>query len=190
MPKAGDKYIIEIEEVIQIRKKESFGFLYRVKGFRTLVFDLVGLDKLKKYDPDAAYKRGLDDAWEAARKISKMSNKEQFDCFDNHGMANVLDYNTAAEDLEKLRTYEEQKKADEEIRVGDEITVSVHSPNRTIKVIVYNISKCGLVNVYCTVSFDSGECFTIAKNREVKKTGRHFPQVAELLAALGGADSE
>lgn len=50
MPKVGDKYIIEIAEVIQIREMESVGFLYRVKGFNSLVFDNVGLDKLEKYD--------------------------------------------------------------------------------------------------------------------------------------------
>lgn len=44
MAQKGDKYIIEIGEVIETEKRK----LYRVKGLRTLVFDDFGLDKLEK----------------------------------------------------------------------------------------------------------------------------------------------
>lgn len=49
MANKGDKYIIEIEEVIEAEKRN----LYKVKGFRALVFDDFGLEKLKKYEPCA-----------------------------------------------------------------------------------------------------------------------------------------
>ena len=45
MASKGDKYIIEIDEVIEAEKRN----LYKVKGFRALVFDDLGLEKLKKY---------------------------------------------------------------------------------------------------------------------------------------------
>lgn len=47
MKKPGDKFVIEIEEVIP----NKTGILYRVKGFRSLVFDQYGLVKLEEYNP-------------------------------------------------------------------------------------------------------------------------------------------
>ena len=44
MYKKGDKFIIEIGEVIP-----GHGTLYRIKGFNTLVFDEHGLNKLERY---------------------------------------------------------------------------------------------------------------------------------------------
>lgn len=199
MPKVGDKYIIEIAEVIQIREMESVGFLYRVKGFNSLVFDNVGLDKLEKYDPESEYQRGLDDAWETARKIAGsillggLDSHELMELFGTSLVTEIMDMVTADQAIEKLRTYEAGKKAEEEIKVGNEITVRVHSPERTINVIVYDVLKIGSTMVYKTLSFEEGKCFNISRNKEIKKTGRHFPQVAELLDAMiedGDADGE
>lgn len=47
--KTGDKYIIEIEEVI---KRNGAPQIARIKGFSTLVFDKYGLDKLEPYEND------------------------------------------------------------------------------------------------------------------------------------------
>ena len=47
----GDKYIIELEE--KPFHKDNGDFLYMVKGFNSLVFDMNGLDKLTPYtEPD------------------------------------------------------------------------------------------------------------------------------------------
>ena len=43
----GDKFLIEIEEKYSGSNTSP---LYRVKGFRSLIFDNNGLDKLEKYD--------------------------------------------------------------------------------------------------------------------------------------------
>lgn len=60
--KAGDKFIIEIEthynhsgeknstRPLNDRDKADVSELYRVRGFKTLVFDEAGLDRLHKFD--------------------------------------------------------------------------------------------------------------------------------------------
>lgn len=72
-----------------------------------------------------AYQRGLDDAWEAARKIghaSQMLLKEMgFEFNSNEWSYNpswyvVMNY-AAAEAIEKIKAYEEKRKADGEIKV-------------------------------------------------------------------------
>lgn len=50
MVKKGDKYIIEIGEELVNDKCDFDNTLYRVKGFKSLVFDKYGLDKLEKYE--------------------------------------------------------------------------------------------------------------------------------------------
>lgn len=60
MAKVGDKYIIEIEEVLE-RNLPSDGTLpfdpptrlYRIKGFNSLVFDEHGLSKLEKHEDES-----------------------------------------------------------------------------------------------------------------------------------------
>lgn len=56
MAKAGDKYIIEIEEVLERNLPLNFDPptpLYRIKGFNSLVFDEHGLSKLEKHEDES-----------------------------------------------------------------------------------------------------------------------------------------
>ena len=50
----GKKYIIEIEDEPLVRKSALHGetAVYRAKGFKSLVFDQDGLDKLEEYKED------------------------------------------------------------------------------------------------------------------------------------------
>lgn len=50
MAKAGDKYIIEIEEVYHGNPDMKPFELFRIKGFNSLVFDSAGLEKLEKFE--------------------------------------------------------------------------------------------------------------------------------------------
>lgn len=71
----GDKFVIEIE-----KKIEEAG-IYKIKGFKSLVFDDYGLDKLKQLNiPDASasldeFNNGREDAWMMAQKIYKPTNE-------------------------------------------------------------------------------------------------------------------
>ena len=73
-----------------------------------------------------SYQRGLDDAWEAARKLfSTMADSDIEKAFPtewNNGGFNALINLQQQEVIKKLKAYEEKQKADDEIEVGDEVT--------------------------------------------------------------------
>lgn len=147
MANVGDKYIIEIAEIYASSYRNAAltedqikapTYLYRMKGFNSLVFDENGLSKLEKYeespftqeDCDRArkegYEQGLNDAWEAAMKIvlekpnGGLSPNELIMIFGLDGICSVFSNNTAAEAISKIKAYE-QKQAGEEIKANDEI---------------------------------------------------------------------
>ena len=90
-----------------------------------------GLEDGKEYGLDesdmreaVSYQKGLDDAWDAARKIvldegidmNTLCTIFRRGCSDSV----IRDY-SAAEAIEKLKAYEEKQKAADEIEVGDEV---------------------------------------------------------------------
>lgn len=194
MANLGDKYIIEVKELgVQ-------GGTYYLKNSVVDYIVVPGkvLQGFEKYDSESEYQRGLNDAWEAAKKIINSPIDGGLTAYDLMNIFGV-DYDDPEQVLKdfkggsavkRIATYEAKKKAEEEIKVGDEITVRVHSPERTINVIVYDVLKIGSTMVYKTLSFEEGKCFNISWNLEIKKTGRHFPQVAELLRAMEVRDEE
>lgn len=76
-----------------------------------------------------SYIRGLNDAWEAARRMISMNPTECFDCFgDGDGQGYYYYFTdgiykiTPQEAIKKIRIYTEKKEAEEkELHVGDEI---------------------------------------------------------------------
>lgn len=122
------------------------------------------------------YQRGLNDAWEAARKIvlspdeGGTSLTDIYVMFGNNGsMQRVFRSYSASEVIEKLKAYEEKQKADEEIKVGDEV-IDTQTGAR-----------------FCVTHFwksNHGDKGVSGFNREcsafqvtigkAKKTGRHF----------------
>ena len=130
-------------------------------------------DGKKSYDK--AYQHGLDDAWEAAKKMfSSMTDSDIEKAFPNewnNGGFGALMNLRPQEAIEKLKAYEKQK-ADDEIKVGDEMRQVTNSGAPT-----------GLV---CTVTAFDGEKMcgfsqdgllvvcSSQVNRWWKKTGRHF----------------
>lgn len=131
---------------------------------------------------DEAYQRGLDDAWEAARKIfgyeidggiplneiGKVFGYAEDAIFCT---ADIIRHNTAQEAIEKLKAYEEKQKADDEIKVGDEV-ISLRKNGEVIEdmppwIVTYEtkysyqgLDACGLLH-------------NNPKDR-ARKTGRHF----------------
>ena len=136
----GKKYIIELED--KPFHKGNGDFLYRVKGFNSLVFDMTGVGKLTPYtEPDLdairneayekgvqdtkqhwvdaprscayklGYENGINDAWEAARNIVTMPDRGfiNSDILDLDPGESIFTKYTAAEAIEKIRTYEQKK---------------------------------------------------------------------------------
>lgn len=75
MPQKGDRYIIEIEEVCPAMLNDGSDALYRIKGFRSLVFDKYGLNMLKKLEPALAevYRNGYEAAFDDGVKAGKLA---------------------------------------------------------------------------------------------------------------------
>ena len=98
MPKIGDRYVIEIDDVFisKIDHKEAGVYLdtplYRIKGFNSLVFDQNGIDKLLKYDDcikidlAKAEKRGYEKGLAESKEEDeiKVGDEVTFTLYSNH----------------------------------------------------------------------------------------------------------
>lgn len=189
--KPGEKYIIEIDRVVKGPRDIAF-----VKGFNALVFDQYGLDHLRRAEEisdaykrgladgiagtpatkpeiDAAYNRGMSDAWDMIQTMYKDMKigelRRLFDLPDerpdNIVMEIILKF-PAAEVKKRLDAYEKEK---DEIHVGDEVDVC----NGVDRFVVTNITdKPGSEVLYEGVRRDGRTAR--APKRIVAKTGRHF----------------
>lgn len=126
-----------------------------------------------------AYQKGLDDAWEVARKITCMWYSEQFDVFNEHEAVNIFGCNTASEAIAKIKAYEEQKKAEEEcIKIGDEV-VGTYGFRGIVVGIDLPSGMASVLNTEYTVPQ-----MHPLDDLKRKTDGRHFPQIAEVLKQL------
>ena len=122
------------------------------------------------------YQKGLSDAWEAARKIRDMTWKEQIEAFGTDSYADIIAL-SASECIEKIRQYEQEK---EEIQVGDEVNAPFG------KAIVVNINS--VAEKIWLVYADGHGGFEYFKDAPTK-TGRHFPEIAEVFAKMKESDN-
>ena len=74
------------------------------------------LKEVQDATTDIGYSRGLEKAWECARKISDMKALELDEIFTTHNDAYIFAHNTISEAIAKINEYEEKKQA-EEIKV-------------------------------------------------------------------------
>ena len=133
------------------------------------------------------YKRGLDDAWEMAKRIvltktdancpyfTVVELEKIFGCSSSHS---VFDTYSASDAIEKVKAYEEHQKVDDEIKVGDEVMLKSNDSNCLGVVVRVDDTNAILM---------TRDGYTTMYLLEIlKKTDCHFPQVAELLKAMNG----
>ncbi len=117
---------------------------------------------------DTAYQRGLNDAWEAARKLfSSMADSDIEKAFPiewNNGGFNALINLQPQEAIAKLKAYEEKQKAEDEIKVGDEVR-----HDRGWTAVVTSIDNVG----FSAMDYN-GEVASYSDISKFSKTGRHF----------------
>ena len=169
------KYIIEIENEPFGRNDDpviphGMDELYRAKGFKSLVFDKNGLDKLIPYtEPDRDRKAIENEVWEFVR-----------------GLLNYIDddweiiTNTLLLDIpyqEAKAKYEAWKKQKVEIHVGDE--VETESGNKAC--VLYENPDGTQMFV-----FKVDGTATWWSKCAIHKTGKNHPEVAELLEKMRG----
>ena len=129
-----------------------------------------------------AYEQGLNDGWESAKKIYAAPSdggytlEQLTQVFGNSSMSAIARAYTASDAIAKIKAYEEEKKAETELKVGDELVNNCGERY----VITHIVSKD-----YVNVVDMRGSVFYINPER-YKKTGRHFPEIEELLKQMKG----
>lgn len=118
-----------------------------------------------------AYQNGLNDAWECAKKIvlhcndGGYSHKELRDIFTESSWEDIVKHMSAFEAIAKIKEYEVKKKADDEIKVGDEVMVDERC------MIVLGIDSGKWKHLWCP---SNGFTYNDILTSEMTKTGRHF----------------
>lgn len=122
--------------------------------------------------------QGRNEAWEAARKITLsiidggLDMEELTEIFGVNTFSHMFKNNTASEAISKIKAYEE-KKQEEEICVGDEVELN------EVKVIVTKTNGKYFNGAEC-----NGRVYSGLELRLWKKTGRTFPEIAEVLKKM------
>lgn len=182
------KYIIEIEEEPLVRKSALHGedAVYRASGFKSLVFDQNGLDKLTPADEvltcgDAdrlesegykrGYQKGLKKAWEAARWICQCVDIPWLcKAFGAEETDYIIPSITVEEGIEAMEDYK-----DSSIVVGNEVEI-----NDGIKAVVLDeINEDGVFYV-----LTENGCVEKVNTTEMTPTGRQIISINELLDKL------
>lgn len=170
--KIGDTFTIEIDRVY---KDDTGRTLYGVKGFNALVFDDVGIDKLKHLKKENIYieeeveqirkeefEHGQIKAWNLAARIQSiilsadkvLTRDDYFKIFDGLCFSDVLKRFTpekAKNKIDEFLKQKEEKKAKETFCVGDILLIRGHDK----KCIVTDIEE----GQYCHLVREDGRCF-------------------------------
>lgn len=187
MANTGDKLIVEVKEVASWGK--GCEPIYKLKGF-VGTFTPHTIDALPSCETvyDTGYKDGLEKAWEIAKKIftpartyEKAYGREELDIIFGEGVtwAELAEL-TAFEVMDKVELYEKQKAEKNEIKDGDEVILD----DGTKGVVVFSSSD-GHLNV--VNAFGGVRSYKVT---EVVKTGRHFPQMVEMMKEMRDNDEE
>jgi hypothetical protein len=139
--------------------------------------------KAQESATDAAYQCGLNAAWQTAKYLfSEMSNTEINLVFPhewNNGGFKALMALHPQDAIDRIKTYEEQRKADAEIKVGDEV-IPIDAIRRPF--VVVSIENNVIHGFDLTDGYTPRGCHRDETRWE--KTGRHFSQVEELVKAM------
>lgn len=132
--------------------------------------------KLIPYNESEVEQRGIDKAWGLAQELENMEFNDWENCFHSPCVDGItkMSFNEANEQ------YKAWRKRKNKIKIGDEVEFANGS-----RFVVYDILPsgrlCGCGYNHCSGEHDSW----MAVNPEsVKKTGRHFNEVVEVLEKM------
>ena len=170
-----NNHLSALEELCRDRNQKAVEDAYK-RGYDNGYKDKTNNDEVGKELASEIYQRGLNDAWEAARKIvlnrdeggtSTLDLSEIFDCVT---IQQVFRRYTVSEVIAKLKDYEEKQEDSQEIKVGDEVAFH-HDDGRpdTVVVVTY-IGQDGFID-----GMDGrGTQYAHKNPTKWTKTGRHF----------------
>lgn len=180
------KYVIEVQDefdgsldsIVILRKRGMGGIL--ADGIPKNKLTPLNFEYVKEHfgltddEVHAVRQSAMDEVWTAAKKIFALDDFEAEKC----GLDDV-DGMTASEAIAKLKAYEERKKSEQEIKVGDEVMAYNGDA------VVFSKFLKG-EEEWCTYWYPRSESFDCCNVRELRKTGRHFPEVAQMLEKMKG----
>lgn len=111
------------------------------------------------------------EVWDFATSCIDMDGIDFYRCFENDSVYYLTEYTYS----EAKSKYDEWKRKKEEIRVGDEVIIKSDG----VKGVVLDEDLCGEFSV-----FTENGCCEAYRKIHFEKTGRHFPEVAELLKKM------
>ena len=128
---------------------------------------------------NAAYRKGLDDAWEAVKKLARMNTDTSESITGQFGLHNIMHNLTAYEAIKKIRQYEQKEK----ITKGDVVRLK-SAPE--VEILVTYADEEYVGGMALTEVDDSckiGDQYTDIRIHKVEKTGRHY-EIAEVLQKM------
>ena len=116
------------------------------------------------------------DVWDVARAVNDMGYDDFVSCFG--GKTEEMVYELSYSEVKAQ--YEAWKRTEEEIHVGDEVTLFGRA-----KGLVYIVGEEMLEGVYSNCDRLIPFCW---RKKDCRKTGKHFPEIAELLKKMKEGD--
>ena len=180
------KYIIEIPDdvpFVLLRKKARGEFITKVVPVAEL--EELNSDYINENFgelQDEAYQRGLEDAWEAARKIvvnpdnGGIASETLLEIFGMRGYTYIMQENTAQEAIDKIKAYEDKQKEKSSIKVGDEVKHHFQGYG-----VVTRIKEVNGKTHYNAVWSNGNTGYY--RFDDLKKTGKHY-DIASILEAM------
>ena len=134
-----------------------------------------GLLESKEYD------KGLVDAWEAVRKLKKLTDRERLELFNGIGCEWIVSSIPPQEVMQKLKDWEGKKESEvNEIHVGDEVIAI----NRERVGVYYEPFAVTGISSRGEVSGVGAKYAHMMMAKKIRKTGRHFPEIATVMERL------
>ena len=130
-----------------------------------------------------AYNRGLNEAWDAAKKANEIDADVYDKLFPKSFIDGIYESYTAREVIDKLAEYEDKQKQDAEIKVGDEVMTEIAEHGVAVRD-TYYIGEDR--EPFTLIWF--GTHMSSCPINELTKTGRRFPQIAEVLKQMNRED--
>lgn len=168
--------VIELDDDEEIVGDANISYTYRSNGTNYGTDESVELKAEDEGQRMKTYEDGLNEAWEAARKVVEMGEYDRknvvFVRLDD-GEFPFKKY-SASEAITRIKEYENR------IEVGDE----VHTIYDDTPMVVVNIFNEDVTGEKRVVSVSISGIVSTRYVEELEKTGRHFPQIEEVLKQM------
>ena len=171
------KYIavLEIDDDEEIIDA-SVSYVYRSNGTNYSTTESVEFKEEDEGQRMKTYEDGLNEAWEAARKVVEMGEYDRKNVVFVRLDDGEFPFNkySASEAITRIKEYENR------IEVGDE----VHTIYDDTPMVVVNIFNEDVTGEKRVVSVSISGMVSTRYVEELEKTGRHFPQIEEVLKQM------